>query len=94
MLRSELLFLEEELAEAKTDDKRISAVERFLIARMKNTEPDKLVMAALALIHKSKGNVWISELTDQPPYQPKSVGKKISTSRWNIPQKICINRST
>jgi hypothetical protein len=39
MLRSELLFLEEELAEAKTDNKRISAVERFLVARMKTSNP-------------------------------------------------------
>jgi methylphosphotriester-DNA--protein-cysteine methyltransferase len=32
---------------------------------MTNTEPDKLVLAALALIHRSKGNIRIKELTEQ-----------------------------
>jgi len=53
MLRSELLCLEEQLAGAKADTQRITVVENFLINRMTNTEPDKLVLAALALIHKS-----------------------------------------
>jgi AraC-like DNA-binding protein len=65
MLRSELLCLEDQLIEAKTDMQRIAAVEKFLISRMTNTELDKLVLAALALIHKSKGNIRISELTEQ-----------------------------
>jgi AraC-like DNA-binding protein len=65
MLRSELLCLEEQLAEARTDTQRIASVEHFLINRMTNTEPDKLVLAALALIHRSKGNIRIKELTEQ-----------------------------
>jgi methylphosphotriester-DNA--protein-cysteine methyltransferase len=65
MLRSELLCLEEQLAEARTDTQRIASVEHFLISRMTNTEPDKLVLAALALIHRSKGNIRIKELTEQ-----------------------------
>lgn len=65
MLRSELLYLEEQLAEATSDSSRITIVEHFLIKRMTATEPDKLVLAALALIHKSKGNIRIGELTEQ-----------------------------
>lgn len=65
MLRSELLLLEEQLAEAKTDTQRIAVVEHFLINRMTNTEPDKLVLAALSLIHKSKGNIRVTELMEQ-----------------------------
>lgn len=65
MLRSELFLLEEQLAEAKTDAKRIASVEQFLINRMRNTAPDQLVLAALALIHKRKGNIRIKELADQ-----------------------------
>ena len=65
MLRSELLCLEEQLAEARTDTQRIASVEHFLIRRMTNSEPDKLVLAALALIHRSKGNIRIKELTEQ-----------------------------
>lgn len=63
--RSELLCLEEQLAEAKTDLQRITVVEYFLIKRITNIEPDKLVLAALSLIHKSKGNLRIKELTEQ-----------------------------
>lgn len=65
MLRSELLILEEQLCEAKTDILRIDAVEKFLLGRMNAPEPDRLVMAALALIHKSKGNIRIKELAEQ-----------------------------
>lgn len=65
MLRSELLCLEDQLAGSKTDAQRITAVERFLINNMTKTEPDKLVLAALALIHKSSGNIKIKDLMKQ-----------------------------
>jgi AraC-like DNA-binding protein len=88
MLRSELFFLEEELAEAKTDDILISAVERFLIARMKNAEPDKLVLAALAIIHKSKGNIRISELMDQLHISQSPLEKRFRQSVGTSPKKF------
>jgi AraC-like DNA-binding protein len=88
MLRSELLFLEEELAEAKTDDKRISAVERFLISRLKNTAPDKLVLAALALIHKNKGNVRIRELIDQLHISQSPLEKRFREAVGTSPKKF------
>jgi AraC-like DNA-binding protein len=88
MLRSELLFLEEELAEAKSEDKRISAVERFLIARLKNTEPDKLVLTALALIHKSKGNIRISELVDQLNISQSPLEKRFRHAVGASPKKF------
>ncbi|HSZ85414.1 MAG TPA: helix-turn-helix domain-containing protein [Puia sp.] len=62
MLRSELLILEEQLNEAKKDIGKINVVEQFLISRMNNTIQDNLVLSALALIHKSKGNIRIKEL--------------------------------
>jgi AraC-like DNA-binding protein len=65
ILRSELLCVEDQLAEANTDAKRIATVEQFLIKRMTNVMPDKIVMAALSLIYKNKGNIRIKELTDQ-----------------------------
>jgi AraC-like DNA-binding protein len=88
MLRCELLFLEEELAEAKSDDKRISSVERFLIARMQNTEPDKLVLAALALIHKSKGNIRIRELIDQLHISQSPLEKRFRQVVGTSPKKF------
>jgi AraC-like DNA-binding protein len=88
MLRSELLFLEEALNEAKTDEQRVSAVERFLIARMKNTEPDKLVLAALALIHKSKGNIRVSELLDQLHISQSPLEKRFRQAVGTSPKKF------
>jgi AraC-like DNA-binding protein len=65
ILRSELLVLEEQLNEARTDQDRIKIVEQFLIARMTVEAPDKLVAAALALIHQHKGNIRIAVLAQQ-----------------------------
>lgn len=65
MLRSELLSVEDKLMEAKTDKEKILAVENFLLGRLNNVEPDKLILAALALIHKHKGNIRIKEMAEQ-----------------------------
>ncbi len=88
MVRSELLFLEEELAEAKTDHQRVSAVERFLIGRMNNEQPDKLVLAALALIHKSKGNIRISELIEQLHTSQSPLEKRFRRAVGTSPKKF------
>lgn len=84
MLRSELLLLEESLAEAVTDGQKIRLVERFLLKRVNNFEPDTMVMAALALIGKSCGNIRIRELarqlnTSQSPLE-KRFRKAVGTS--------------
>ncbi len=65
VLRSELLILEAQLCEAKTDMAKISAIEQFLISRLKQSATDNLVLAALSLIHKTKGNIRIKELMEQ-----------------------------
>jgi AraC-like DNA-binding protein len=65
MLRSELLVLEEQLQEAKNDSERISVVEQFLINRLNPPETDEMVLAALSIIHKTKGNIRIKELAVQ-----------------------------
>jgi AraC-like DNA-binding protein len=65
MLRSELLVLEEQLQEAKKDNDRIAVVEKFLISRLNPAKRDDLVLAALSIIHKTKGNIRIKELAMQ-----------------------------
>lgn len=65
MLRSELLILEEQLCEADSDARRINGLEEWLIGRIRQVAPDPLVLHALALIHKSKGNIRIKELAAQ-----------------------------
>jgi YesN/AraC family two-component response regulator len=88
MLRSELLCLEEQLAEAKTDTQRIASVEHFLISRMANTEPDKLVLAALSLIHKSKGNIRIKELMEQLHISQSPLEKRFRQAVGASPKKF------
>ena len=87
MLRSELLLLEEKLAEAGTDTQRIAAVEKFLISRMTNVTPDKLVLAALAAIHKSKGNIRIKELTEQLHVSQSPLEKRFRQAVGASPKK-------
>ena len=62
MLRSELLILEEKLQESKTDADKISIVEDFLIAQMNASLPDLLVVSAISMIYKNKGNIRIKEM--------------------------------
>jgi len=74
--RSELSSLEEQLCDAKTDSERIQIIERFLISRMSSDKNDTLVLAALTLIHASKGNIRIYELmkhlyTSQSPLEKR-----------------------
>ncbi len=76
MLRSELLVLEEKLCEAKTDSAKITVVEKFLLSRLTPAPPDKLVLAALALINKSMGVIKIKDLclqlhTSQSPLEKR-----------------------
>lgn len=65
MLRSELLILEEQLCEAGADAQRVNVLEDWLIERMRPSAQDPLVLQALALIHKNKGNIRIKELALQ-----------------------------
>jgi len=88
MLRSELLILEEQLCEANDDIKRINVVEEFLISRISKAEPDKLVLAALSLIHKSKGNIRIKELTEQLHISQSPLEKRFRQAVGASPKKF------
>lgn len=65
LLRSELMITEEKLQEADNPKKKIKVVEEFLLSQLRDQPTDSLVLAALALIHKSKGTIRIKELTAQ-----------------------------
>jgi AraC-like DNA-binding protein len=88
MLRSELLLLEEQLCEATTDKKRIDVVEQFLISKITHTEPDKLVLTALSLIHKSKGNIRIKELMEQLHISQSPLEKRFRKAVGTSPKKF------
>lgn len=88
VLRSELLALEEQITEAKSESVRIGCVERFLLNRLTGKEPDKLVLAALALIHKSKGAIRISELMEQLHISQSPLEKRFRQAVGTSPKKF------
>jgi len=88
MLRSELLCLEEQLIEAQTNSERIARVENFLIARMARVDPDKLVTAALALIHKSRGNIRMKALAQQLYTSQSPLEKRFRAAVGASPKKF------
>jgi AraC-like DNA-binding protein len=83
-----LLILEEQLCEASTDVKRIDIVEKFLLARIRPVEPDKMVLAALALIHKSRGTIRIKELADQLNTSQSPLEKRFRQAVGTSPKKF------
>jgi AraC-like DNA-binding protein len=85
ILRSELFYLEEQLAETTTDDSRISLVERFLLKRMIDAEPDKLVLSA---IHQSKGNIRIKDLMKQLHISQSPLEKRFRQTVGASPKKF------
>jgi AraC-like DNA-binding protein len=88
MLRSELLILEEKLSEAHTDEARIKIVEDFLVSRIIPHEPDQLVLAALSLIHKSRGNIRIKELSEQLHTSQSPLEKRFRSKVGISPKKF------
>jgi AraC-like DNA-binding protein len=88
MFQSELLILEEQLCEVYTDAERIEVVERFLLARVRLVEPDKMVLAALALIHKSKGTIRITELMEQLHTSQSPLEKRFRQAVGTSPKKF------
>ena len=88
MLQSALVILEEQLCEAQTDIERIAIVEQFLLSRVRPIEADKLVLAALALIHKSKGSIRIKELAEQLHTSQSPLEKRFRQTVGTSPKKF------
>lgn len=87
MLRSELLILEEKLQSSKTDSEKITIVEHFLISKMNTTLPDQLVISAISMIYKSRGNIRMKELLNEL-HVSQSVLKEIRNFTGESPEKF------
>lgn len=57
--------VEEKLSLANTDQQRIKIIERFLLAQLKDSKADKLIIEAVKLIYESKGTIRIKELNEK-----------------------------
>ena len=74
--------------EARTNAERVARLEGFFIARMAGGEPDRLVQAALALIHKSKGNIRINDLVSQLHTSQSPLEKRFRAAVGASPKKF------
>lgn len=63
--KSSVTEIEEKLAFANTDKKRIKIVEQFLLSQLKHIKTDKLIAEAVKLIYQSNGNIRIKELNEK-----------------------------
>jgi len=88
MLRSELLILEEKLQASKTDPEKISIVENFLISKLNSNLPDLLVMSAISMIYKSKGNIRIKELLNELHISQSALEKRFRQVVGASPKKF------
>ena len=56
--------IEEQLAEAKSNQRRVAIIEEFLLSKLYSHNTDKLIINAIQKIHSTNGIVKIKELTD------------------------------
>ena len=57
-------ILEEQLAEAKNNSQRVTIIEAFLLSKLHNYNPDKLISNAIQKIHSTNGIVKIKGLAE------------------------------
>ncbi len=88
MLRSELLILEERLQASKTDPEKINRVEEFLISKMNSTLPDLLVVSAISMIYKSRGNIRIKEMLTELHISQSALEKRFRQVVGASPKKF------
>lgn len=62
---SEILILQDQLSNCKNHPERIAVLEQFLVSKLTDFSPDKLVSAAIAKINASNGNIRIRELVKE-----------------------------
>lgn len=79
-----LSIIEEQLAEATNNIQRIALIERFLLSKLYDHKPDKLILAALQKIHSTNGQIKIKDLAatlyiSQDPFE-KRFRRAVGTS--------------
>lgn len=88
LLHSQLEALKAQLAEAAQNPERIRCIERFLMSRLKPIKPDPLVMAALALLHKTNGSIRIEAITRQLHTSQSPLEKRFRQAIGCTPKKF------
>lgn len=86
--RSVMEMIEEQLAEAETDNQRIKIVEAFLLSQLQHRESDLLVSQALNLIISSNGTLRINELAQRLYISQSPLEKRFRKTVGATPKKF------
>lgn len=86
--RSVIETVEEQLAEAGTDNQRIKIVEAFLLSQLQHREADLLVSQALSLIISSNGTLRINELAQRLYISQSPLEKRFRKTVGATPKKF------
>jgi AraC-like DNA-binding protein len=62
---SEILIVQEQLTDSKSNFERIATLEKFLLSKLISFSTDKLIAAAISKINAENGNVRIKELAKE-----------------------------
>jgi len=88
MLRSELLILEEKLRESRSDSNRVSLIEDFLVSKLNSGQEDLMVISAISMIYKSKGNIRIKDLAKSLHISQSPLEKRFRQKVGSSPKKF------
>jgi AraC-like DNA-binding protein len=86
--RSHLDLVEEQLAESHHDAERVLRLEQFLIGELRRPDPDPLVAAALAAIHRSRGTLRIAPLAQRLGFSQSALERRFQQRVGISPKKF------
>ncbi|MFB3385933.1 AraC family transcriptional regulator [Flavobacterium sp. LAR06] len=87
--QQKIAIIEELLAEAKTNNQKIAIIEQFLLSRLHDYKPDKLIAAAIAIIQSKKGVVKIKELANALYISQDAFEKRFRKTIGSSPKQFC-----
>ncbi|MBO9583233.1 MAG: helix-turn-helix transcriptional regulator [Flavobacterium sp.] len=87
--QQKIKLIEELLAEAKNNNQKIDIIEQFLLSKLYNYKPDKLIAAAIAIIQSKKGIVKIKELADILFISQDAFEKRFRKTIGSSPKQFC-----
>jgi AraC-like DNA-binding protein len=85
---AELNLIHEQLAEARNHARRIRVVEKFLVARIANAQPDTFVSAAVSKIEEAQGMVLIENLARRVGLSQSALERRFRKVAGTSPKKF------
>jgi AraC-like DNA-binding protein len=87
--RQKIVIIEGFLAEAKSNNQKIAIVEQFLLSKLYNYKPDKLILTAVSIIQSKKGIIKIKELADTLFISQDAFEKRFRKTIGSSPKQFC-----